>query len=106
MQVFPILPKFAHMYLPPILAKYLITIFRYRLDFQFFRTKAQNIPLSLIYLYKVYKTCTGLGFFCIHTLIFNFVFQNLMEMIKFYVECVETKPQDFTMEYILVKDAR
>ena len=29
-----------------------------------------------------------------------------MEMIKFYVECVETKPQDFTTEYILVKDAR
>jgi hypothetical protein len=29
-----------------------------------------------------------------------------MEMIKSYVECVETKPQDFTTEYILVKDAR
>ena len=29
-----------------------------------------------------------------------------MEMIKFYVECAETKPQDFITEYILVKDAR
>ena len=38
--------------------------------------------------------------------IFFFLLQNLMEMIKFCVECVVTKPPDFTMGYIPAKDAR